>query len=626
MLALLLAATLSHPVAWPGPTQPLQPLVGIVGDEKAPKALDAWLKLYRSGKIDFRSKDNIAKDSIAMKFGVAPKSGLGHPTWAGDLEAILEALVRLDTAEAALGVLEVAAIGIDQGKYTVEMAPYDVRALAETWAAKFTSAPAKETFAKAARGELKVDKAQQVAMQTAGIHCLVKTKDLAFRQVLEQALGDGDEIVRISAAEGLGALGDDTAALALIALLERDTVDAVLIAAAQSLRSLYSKHLPKSGGTMAPTPAPTPAPAPAGEDTKPGEAPKEGAPKADDKPAEPAAPAPAAAAPVPAELPESVRLAVRAALKALGRTTWRADMALVRLLDDFRSLETVPALVLVLERFKAHPEEVKSGKLSGLLLYQAHELLVAMTGAVYPADQPEKWRELWEKEKDKIQVTTKREPAVAHTVVDTGFCGIPVLGTRVVFVLDLSGSMDFDMDEVGADGKKVRAVRLDFAKRELCRAIDVIAPNAQFNLVTFNGDDKAKAWEKSLVPATQKNRERFKKDVNGLRALGGTNLWSGLEDALKIKSLVYGNHYASNIDELFILSDGAPSVGDVQDPIEILRLVQECNKFSNVRINTIFISSTPREDQRRAEPRMSITPQELMRRMAEQNGGKFKEL
>jgi hypothetical protein len=338
MLALLLAATLSHPVAWPGPTQPLQPLVGIVGDEKAPKALDAWLKLYRSGKIDFRSKDNIAKDSIAMKFGVAPKSGLGHPTWAGDLEAILEALVRLDTAEAALGVLEVAAIGIDQGKYTVEMAPYDVRALAETWAAKFTSAPAKETFAKAARGELKVDKAQQVAMQTAGIHCLVKTKDLAFRQVLEQALGDGDEIVRISAAEGLGALGDDTAALALIALLERDTVDAVLIAAAQSLRSLYSKHLPKSGGTMAPTPAPTPAPAPAGEDTKPGEAPKEGAPKADDKPAEPAAPAPAAAAPVPAELPESVRLAVRAALKALGRTTWRADMALVRLLDDFRSL------------------------------------------------------------------------------------------------------------------------------------------------------------------------------------------------------------------------------------------------------------------------------------------------
>jgi hypothetical protein len=104
------------------------------------------------------------------------------------------------------------------------------------------------------------------------------------------------------------------------------------------------------------------------------------------------------------------------------------------------------------------------------------------------------------------------------------------------------------------------------------------------------------------VPATEKNRERFKKYVDGLRALGGTNLWSGLEDALKIKSLVYGNHYASNIDELFILSDGAPSVGDVLDPIEILRLVQECNTFPNVRINTIFISSTPREDQRRAEP------------------------
>jgi Mg-chelatase subunit ChlD len=182
------------------------------------------------------------------------------------------------------------------------------------------------------------------------------------------------------------------------------------------------------------------------------------------------------------------------------------------------------------------------------------------------------------------------------------------------------------MDEEGRDGKKTQSVRLDFAKRELHRAMDAIAPNAQFNLVTFNGDDKADAWSKDLVPATEKNRERFKKYVDGLEAVGGTNLWSGLESALKIKSLVYGNRYTVTIDELFVLSDGAPTVGDVQDPIEILRIVQECNKFANVRINTFFISSATPPEGRQAEPRMSITPQELMRRMAEQNGGKFREL
>jgi hypothetical protein len=301
-------------------------------------------------------------------------------------------------------------------------------------------------------------------------------------------------------------------------------------------------------------------------------------------------------------------------------------MALVRFLDDFRSLEAVPALVGVLERFAAHPEEVKSGKLSGLLMYQAHELLVSMTGAVIPATAPDKWRAFWEAERDKLAVGHKKDPLSSGGTVAGGFCGIPVEGTRVVFVLDLSGSMKWPMDEEDKDGKKKKSFRIDFAKRELTRVMDVISPNAQFNLVTFNGNPKCKVWMKDLVPANERHRESFKKFVDGLDADGGTNLWSGLEEALKLKSLVLGNRYATNIDELFILSDGAPSVGDVQDPIEILKLVQESNRFANVRINTIFISSATPPDQAQAQPRMSITPQELMRRMAEQNGGKFKEL
>jgi HEAT repeat protein len=635
MLPSLLAAVVFCPVAplpacavWPSPSaSPAVP------EDKAVRALDAWLKLYRAGKIDYRSQDAIGKDSIAVKFGVAPKNGLGHPTWAGDLAAILDAVVKLDDEAAAQAVLEVAAVGIDQGKYEWHMAPYDVRAAGESAAARLTSAAAKEHLAKAARGELKSDRAMTVALQTAGVRCLGRLQDPALRPALEQALGDGDDIVRISAAEALGELRDEAAAPALAALLERDQVDAVLVAAAQALSKVYAKYVPKPGasgsGSSAPIePSPDKPKVPDGEAGSGSPAvgtPAHGAAGAGtaDAPAPASATTPAAAP--PAELPESVRLAVRAALRSLGRTTWRADMALVRFLDDFRSLDTVPALIGVLERFKANPDDVKSGKTSGLLLYQAHELLVAMTGAVYAADQPEQWRTFWDSEKDKIVVTQKREAGPAHTVA-SGFCGIPVLGTRVVFVLDLSGSMDFDMDDVGIDGKKRLTRRIDFAKRELCRAIDAISPNAQFNLITFNGDPKAEAWKKDLVPATPKNREAFKQHVNGLRALGGTNLWSGLEEALKIRSLVYGNRYSTTIDELFVVSDGAPSVGDVQDPNEILRLVQECNKFANVRINTIYISSQTPAEHRRTEERMKIKPKDLMRTMAEQNNGKFREL
>jgi hypothetical protein len=616
-----------------------------LGDEKALKALEAWLKLYRNGKIDYRSKADITKESLAQKFGLTPKNALGQATWAGDLDIILGDVVRLDTAEAALALLEVTAIGLDDGKYTVAMAPFDLRRAAEVFVQKLTSATAKAEVAKMARGEIKVDKGKAAALQAAAVRALGLLKDPAHRAIIESALGDGDEIVRISAADAIAILGDEASALALIATIERDSQDAVLIAAASALSKLYEKYLPKPPAAadkkdvkdeQPPKPAPNEPPA-----EKPAEKPAEQpAEKPPEKPAEgptdaasptpaPSAGAPAKVEPAAVEPPESVRLAVRAAIRSLGRCGWRADMSLVRLLDDFRSHESVPALIGILERFQANPDDLKSGKSSGLLLYRAHELLVSMTGAVIPAEQPQKWRELWETEKDKIEVTKKRPkgPGGEAQTAAGGFCGIPVQGSRIIFVLDLSGSMDWPMDEEGKDGKKRRAIRLDFAKRELSRAVDAMAPNAQFTLITFNGDDKADAWSKEMVVATPGARDRFKRHVNQLQAKGGTNLWAGLESALKIKSLVYGNRYATSVDEVFVLSDGEPTVGDVTDPEEILRLVKECNRFAQVRINTIFISSaTPPEHRQPTRTKGTKSPQEMMRTMALDSGGQFREL
>jgi len=558
-------------------------------DDKALKALAAWLKLYRAGKAPLRAKgawqpvpiDN--KDSFAVKFGLAPKSGLGTPTWASDLDLILEHVVKLDTPEAARALLEVASVGYDQGDYTREMAPFEVRGAAEKWLKKLVAQPARDEVARAARGEVETDKARAVAVQAAAVRCVALLREPAARPILEQQLRHPDLVVRAHAAEGLGALGDEAAAPALIAALEAEPSDAVLPAVAQALRALYAKHLPKPGN-------------------------------------------PAAKGEPPADPPASLRLAVRAAAVALGRTTWRADLALVDLLDDFRSTETLPALIAVLERFRDHPEQVQSGRLSGLLLHRVHELLVAMTGAVFPANQPDKWRELWEREKDRITVAPVGKPGGPATTTAGSFFGIPVQGTRVLFILDVSGSMKFPMQQTGttAGGKAAPSdkTRLDFARRELLRAMEALSPHAQFNLITFNGDAKARAWSKDLVPATEKARERFRKYVAELEALGGTNLWSALEQGLKMKSLVYGDRYESNVDEVFVLSDGAPTVGDVVDPIEILRLVKECNRFAKLRINTVYISSPDPRDMP-PMPWMTITPEELMQRMADQNGGRF---
>ena len=140
----------------------------------------------------------------------------------------------------------------------------------------------------------------------------------------------------------------------------------------------------------------------------------------------------------------AVQLAVSNAVMALGRGSWRSDMAIVRFLERFRSAESIVALIDILQRFVDHPDQIRSGKLSGLLRYRAHETLIALTGALYPMDRPDRWREFWEREKATFQVAENNNAEGSNTV-SAGFFGVPVRGSRVLFILDLSGSMDFNM-------------------------------------------------------------------------------------------------------------------------------------------------------------------------------------
>ena len=613
MTALLPAALLLAFAA--GPCEPTRAadaphaVAHVRGDEQPLKALKAWMKLYRRGKIDYRSRQNIGKDSVALKYDIRDQAGLGFPTWSGDLIAILDTLAKRDDAEAARAIADVAAVGLDGDDYEYAQAPYEVRRVGLEALAKMTSDAAKQELAAGARGEWKANRKHAAALRSASLLALGHLRDPKYRDLIVGALSDGDEVVRIHAIDALARMGDDESAMALIGVVERESSATVLVTAAKALRTIYSEYLQQVAAADK---------AKADADAKKGVLSSDDEPKADedkgkaaDKVARP-------------EAPKTARLAVRAAVKALGRTNWRADMVLIRLLDDFRSSESVPALIGVLERFRDNPDDVKNGKLSGLLKFQAHELLVSMTGAVYSADQPDKWSELWEREKGKLQVAQKRSaPKGAAKTSASGFAGIPVEGTRVVFVLDLSGSMQAPMDLGGGQ----QAMRIDYAKRELLAAIDGLAENAAFNLVTFNGNPEAEVWSKKLVPASARNRKRFRKYVEKLRPNGGTNLWQGVATSLNIKSLVFGNHYETTVDEVFILSDGAPTAGEVIDPTEILRLVHEANRFNEVRINTVFISSPlPAGVQPMPQNRVTLTPKELMRRMAKENGGRFRDV
>lgn len=576
------------------------------GDEKILKALEAWLKVYRSGKIAFDDLKDIGKGGIADKFGVLPKGLVGAMTYKRELEVMLDQAVALQTAEAADAVLTIAAVGLDHGtvKYKLEMAPFSVRAVGERALAKFSAAAAIERIAKTARGETKPDKTLGAGVRAAAVRALGARKEDANRTLCEGLLAASELPLRLAAAEALGALGDERSGEALSGALAIERSDIVVGAICDALRVCFGPYLLKPS-------AAEPA-APAGG-------------KAADKPV---ADAPTAKEPSPA-----AAAAARAAIAAIGRTNWRGDMQLLQFLAEFRTIEAAPALIAILARFKEHPEDVQSGALSGLLLHRAHELLVSLTGAVLPADQPEKWREFWQQEQQKLLGAGRVAlPRAKTDQTVAGFCGIPVEGSRILFIVDLSGSMEFPMRTRGGgtttDPNASNGTRLDFAKKQLERAIDELQPINKFNIVTFNGAPAAKPWNKELVDAGPKNRDKAKEHVKSLTAVyprgsteGGTNIWSGLAEGLKMKTLVYGDRDEGTIDEIFVLSDGAPTAGEVTDPVEILNLVAETNRFAKVRINTVFITSP--NDQ---EPKgLSLPPSDFMRRMAEQNGGRFVE-
>jgi HEAT repeats/von Willebrand factor type A domain len=597
LFQLLFAAFCCSPTAACRPAAETLPIAAPLREEKVLKCLEAWLKAYRAGKIHFAdAKPILMKDSIAKLYGLVPKNVLGGWTWHRELDSLLDQAAALDSPEAANLVLEFASIGLDEGKYTHEMAPYLVREAADKCLAKFTKPEARAVFAQAAQGGIKTEKSLVAAFRAAGLRALSLLKQPETRTIVEQQLGASDKTVRLAAAEALGAFADEGSVGALTGALEKETEEQVIDAIVGATRKCFEKY-----DTAATSKGKASGDAAGGKSKA------------------------AAPAKVP-ELPASARLFVRAAIKAIGRTSWRADMTLVAFLQDFRSAETIPALIDVLQRFKDHPEEVTSGKLSGLLLHRVHETLASLSGAMFPADQPDKWRAFWEKEKDNIHVETRPANAVANNTVTHGLFGIPLQGTRVLFIIDLSGSMNFDMEmDETTTGKSRHAkakTRIDVARAELSKVIEGLPETTAFGFITYNGNPKPKVWTKDLVVATKRNKERGEKFLDEMRADGGTNMWAGLDEGLKIKSLVYGDRYDSNVDEVFLVSDGAPSVGEITDPMEILRLVTATNRFSKVRINTIFINSPNDRNPRD----LSLTPSDLMKRMAEQNGGRFVQL
>lgn len=304
--------------------------------------------------------------------------------------------------------------------------------------------------------------------------------------------------------------------------------------------------------------------------------------------------------------------AITACVATLGQAGWRTDMELLGFLEKYPTRAAVPALIELLGGGPKASDPVLlavNRRASPLRADKAHELLRGMTGALLPREDVAGWRRFWSEEGAKV-VVPEVLPSQRDQVTQSQFFGVPVKGGAIGFLVDTSGSMGEAVGTAagrpGAASSR-GATRLKVAKEELGRAVQAMDPSSTFRLWTFAS--RAQCWTPQPVRAGQSSVRALTELLSRLRAHGGTNLGEGLQQALQVDQATLAGAAEMPIDELFVLSDGEPTTGPLQEPEAILAMVRVANQYAKVRIHCIYTGDGRGSD--------------LLARLAEQHGGVY---
>jgi hypothetical protein len=114
------------------------------------------------------------------------------------------------------------------------------------------------------------------------------------------------------------------------------------------------------------------------------------------------------------------------------------------------------------------------------------------------------------------------------------------------------------------------------AQEELSRSIAALQPNTYFNVLAF--DHTVSRWQIKLVEANAKNKQAALRFVERLQLGRFTASFDALKAALSYDT-----------ESIYFLTDGEPSGGRIDDPVEITRLITAENRFRRVTIHSIGI-------------------------------------
>ena len=215
------------------------------------------------------------------------------------------------------------------------------------------------------------------------------------------------------------------------------------------------------------------------------------------------------------------------------------------------------------------------------------------------------------------------------------FYGMEVVSNRVVLIVDISLSMnepiEIDKDRLRRETSRRKAItgqkndvskpvdedhsydipwwriktRLDLAREQTILLISQMREEQEFDLIFFS--TTVESWMGKLVPANSSNKQKAIVALREMKPDDKTNTWGALAMAFDLM----GNEkksYKKGPDELYLVTDGAPSVGDITEQDQILDAVVQLHKTKPIRVNCIGIGVNLK----------------FMKKMARATGGKAK--
>jgi hypothetical protein len=150
-----------------------------------------------------------------------------------------------------------------------------------------------------------------------------------------------------------------------------------------------------------------------------------------------------------------------------------------------------------------------------------------------------------EDDKKGLVAAAERERAAA----DNRFAGIQLTGRRVVFLVDMSGSMEY-VDEKTLAPEKWSGVRETLAK--IMRSLPQLE---KYQIVLFS--DKVTflfEGEEDWLDFDGRSAARVAEAMRKIKPKGGTNMYAAFETAFRFR--------AQGLDTIYFLSDGLPNMGE----------------------------------------------------------------